>query len=372
MRSNELQNVHRIHAGQGAPTFGTFGTYRFILASLVIITHTAAMHWRYAGVYAVFAFFVLSGYVVCYILKYSYLPKHRGVSKYLLNRALRIFPTYWVVCALFALLVALYPDRVNPILSCGFPTGKSLGLELGWWFFTLSLLASAIPFVSYSFTPVLIPPVSSVGTEIFYWLLMPALLIHPRLRLATILFAVGYTLYGAGLTLYIGQQPNLFHIQLVRYYSQFAGALPFCLGMSLLLRRAKKHTHVPHMVGITAMLLFVVLLLCAPYIFSDPYFLGAYVSLALNVLIVLYLAQFDQRGLSPKIRTIDTFLGDLSYPMFLTHFPIATMLHILFPVIPLRSFSLFGWTLVASVLSSSLLHYVVEVPMSRIRRAIKC
>jgi peptidoglycan/LPS O-acetylase OafA/YrhL len=330
------------------------------------------MHWSYAGAYAVFAFFVLSGYAVCYILKYSYLPKHHGISKYLLNRGLRIFPSYWVVCIFFALLIAFYPDKAGDILSCGFPTGKSLGLELGWWFFILSLLGSAIPFISYALRPVLIPPVSSIGTEIFYWLLMPALLIHPRLRVATVVFAVGYTLFGAGLTLYIGQQPNLFHIQLVRYYSQFAGALPFCLGMLLLLQRARKQVHVPHMAAITAMLLFVILLARAPWLFSDPYFIGAYISLVLNVCIILYLAQFDQKLIPTKILKIDTFLGDLSYPVFLVHFPIATTLHIVFPLIPLHSFSLFGCTLAVSMLAAILLHYVIEVPMSRLRRGVKC
>src|ERR1700678_2524825 len=76
--------------------FGVFGIYRYILATMVMTAHSAPLIWLFVGTYAVRAFFVLSGYVVCYILHNDYLRQEKGVWKYAINRALRIYPTYWL------------------------------------------------------------------------------------------------------------------------------------------------------------------------------------------------------------------------------------------------------------------------------------
>jgi len=53
---------------------------------------------------------------------------------------------------------------------------------------------------------------------------------------------------------------------------------------------------------------------------------GFYLALALNVSAVFCLAQVKPRALGARLVRIDRLLGNLSYPMFLLHFPVAYVL----------------------------------------------
>lgn len=75
------------------------GIFRYVLAMMVACSHlwTELLWWQ--GTYAVFCFYVVSGYLMTLILNETYIGD-RGWLRYLENRALRIYPVYWVVLAL--------------------------------------------------------------------------------------------------------------------------------------------------------------------------------------------------------------------------------------------------------------------------------
>ncbi|MFT5239279.1 MAG: peptidoglycan/LPS O-acetylase OafA/YrhL [Candidatus Promineifilaceae bacterium] len=71
-----------------------FGTYRALLAFMVVALHLGGV--PIIGPYAVFGFYILSGYLMTTIMhtRYGYSPV--GFLQYAVNRALRIYPAYWV------------------------------------------------------------------------------------------------------------------------------------------------------------------------------------------------------------------------------------------------------------------------------------
>ena len=69
-----------------------FGTYRYILALLVIIVHTWASpfsFFAYAGICAVFGFFMLSGYLMSLVLDKKYIPAN-NIKGFYKNRSIAL------------------------------------------------------------------------------------------------------------------------------------------------------------------------------------------------------------------------------------------------------------------------------------------
>ena len=75
-----------------------FGAYRTLLALFVVFFHIG--HLPYLGSYAVFGFYVLSGYLMTLVMHTNYGYTLVGMTKYAVNRVLRIYPIYWLACLL--------------------------------------------------------------------------------------------------------------------------------------------------------------------------------------------------------------------------------------------------------------------------------
>src|SRR6185436_6192013 len=79
-----------------------FGGYRLLLAWLVLTSHASAHlpAWIASlslGNVGVFAFFVLSGFVIAEACDRFY---PGAPQRFFINRLLRIYPTYWISCAI--------------------------------------------------------------------------------------------------------------------------------------------------------------------------------------------------------------------------------------------------------------------------------
>jgi len=86
-----------------------FGSLRFLLAYLVILSHLVGMEYvAHFGFYAVRGFFVISGLMMTAALNEVY--KFDGV-RFWINRALRLLPPYYLVCALTFSLSRSRPAR---------------------------------------------------------------------------------------------------------------------------------------------------------------------------------------------------------------------------------------------------------------------
>src|SRR6266496_1806977 len=82
-----------------------FGTYRLLLAIMVVFQHLGGI--EDVGGYAVFGFYALSGYLMTLILHQNYGYSAKGRSKYAVNRFLRIYPLYWTVALVSFVIVVI-------------------------------------------------------------------------------------------------------------------------------------------------------------------------------------------------------------------------------------------------------------------------
>ena len=96
-----------------------FGIYRYGLAFCVAISHLWGGMIAGPAAYAVWGFYCLSGYLMTLILNEKYGFSKRGLTNFAVNRLLRIYPAYYVVCAGMFLLFWFIPDtaaRFLPLL----------------------------------------------------------------------------------------------------------------------------------------------------------------------------------------------------------------------------------------------------------------
>lgn len=89
-----------------------FGTYRLLLALLVLLKHFKATE-VFSGL-AVWGFFLLSGFLITGALNTRYQFCGTGLVEFSVNRALRIFPTYWLSVILAFLSIGLLGHLVEP------------------------------------------------------------------------------------------------------------------------------------------------------------------------------------------------------------------------------------------------------------------
>src|SRR5580700_9601293 len=94
--------LDRGKTGVVAHPYRCLGSFRLLLAMLVLVSHTAsyihpALPPLELGNIGVFLFFVVSGFVICEACDIFY----RGrLANFLLNRALKIYPAYWAAIIL--------------------------------------------------------------------------------------------------------------------------------------------------------------------------------------------------------------------------------------------------------------------------------
>lgn len=342
--------------------FGTFGLYRFYLSCMVMWCHSGPGDHLYAGYFAVFAFYILSGYVVSYILHDIYLPKPNGLRHFALNRFLRIFPLYWAVFAFSFYLVTRYPSSAEDInWFFGIPT-TAYG-----WIINITTFGMVNPLLGTTAKPLVLPLGWSLGIELLFWMLLPSLM---RSRPGRIAMAVFTTLYTASVIYFSISYDSISSLP-IRYLSSLAATLPFFTGLLIFRRKLTDHKNLPFLFGALALITHVVLMLTAPRLFEEPNFTAFYLMFALSAVITLWLSQIDPRTLHPLLRRADYALGNLSYPLYLIHMPTAILLHAHFPGIDHHSDTFTILQMSLSILFAWALHAILERPINKLRQKIK-
>lgn len=268
----------------------SFGTWRFFLAFLVVISHLWADMIHGPAAYAVWGFYVLSGYLMTYVLKHKYGFDKKGLLNYGYNRFVRIFPIYYVtvIIGMITILV-LVPRGVNLLALNG-----QFDMPQGWgWIFTLTLIP-----LFYS-GPNAVPVSNALGIEIGAYFLMPLLAINK----STAWFAL---IIG----LYLNWNHGLFIESFdTRYASFLPCLLAFAVG-ALICHYKKELSRFSYpLLSVFIWCLHCLLWLKFPY---WPWTYGLYVSMVLSAWVVISL---DTRETSK----LDKRLGDFSYPVYLVH-----------------------------------------------------
>jgi peptidoglycan/LPS O-acetylase OafA/YrhL len=95
------------------------GLLRFLLALSVIITHSTTIFGikLVGGEVAVQTFFVISGFYMGLILKEKYTGKNSSYSLFITNRLLRLYPIYWVILIISVSLSVVAYIKFGPHAS---------------------------------------------------------------------------------------------------------------------------------------------------------------------------------------------------------------------------------------------------------------
>ncbi len=282
-----------------------FGTYRYTLALLVVLSHLWPSLNGWGGFYAVFGFYVLSGYLMATVLNSVYGFSAAGSARFLSNRLLRLLPPYYAVLALAALTILLFPDQARSL--CGavrFPR------HVQGWLHNVFLLGLNRD------VAMMVPPAWSLDVELRAYVAMAFLL--TRWRRVTVVWLAVSLLY----TVFMHAEGYTFAD---RYFRPVSASLPFSLGATLYFFRDLLPSFPPRF-ALLGGALFGVHTFAAGSLWADPCGGGLYVSLAISSILTVFLASLDRAALPDFLVKADARLGDLSYPLFLSHWPAAILL----------------------------------------------
>lgn len=282
-----------------------FGIYRFVLSCMVVLAHLWPALTDWTGVYAVFSFYMLSGYLSAFVLNESYGFRFTGLLRFLSNRALRIYPSYLVVLVASIVIVLLIPDtaqRINEKLV--FPS------DLKGWLHNIFILGLN------GDTSRLVPPAWSVDVALFFYFSMAILLVRDR-RITVLWFAASLAI-----TLFMLISQYGFNL---RYASILGASLPFSVG-AMIFHFRQKFMKMSRWNILIASVLFVLYAISSKVLWNNPRSMGFYLSLFISIYLQTSLGSLRRKNMPSWIVKTDEFLGNLSYPVFLCHWHVASII----------------------------------------------
>jgi peptidoglycan/LPS O-acetylase OafA/YrhL len=342
------------------------GLIRFLLAAGVVLGH--ARGWGgipsaeyaigfIAPYHAVQAFFVLSGFYMSLTF-----PSYDGlIWKFYVNRYTRLIVSYWIVASVAVALWFIFPEY--PLSE---PYLRNLRAADGWWgalvfLSNLTLIGtdSFIYFPQGKDWPQYwaVPQIWSIGTEIWFYLLVP-LLVPARLRVLVALICAGIALRLTFLAYGLPFQPwqqKVFPVELPLFLVGILSHRTYSWAMSRKLLTSRTTEWIA--LGLVAALLSMgntLGLVPHPLQHESLYNSAAYA-------IVLFLLMPAIFNLT-KSSKLDRLVGEFSYPIYLWHIAIG------YYFVPAQQLWQGYFLLLLSVLASLPLVLWVERPMEAWRR----
>ena len=344
--------------------FGTFGFFRLYLASCVVLGHLSKWDGSCAQ-NAVFVFYLLSSYVVCYTLNHKYLPMEGGILKFYANRILRIYPAYWVMLIPCALTAAYYPeasDLVDGRIKFH-PIFESPGSFIE--FFSNILMMPTSNFYGNLLMPQYIPATWSVGIEFMFWLLVPALILSRTCFWVMVALTVIYNLV---LNIMMYMRPDQWQWGYLSYFSILSASLPSLLGMVLYHYKSKNRIRIPNYIGILFVALFVYIQHWFRLSGNNAGHEQLTICMFVGFGVIFYLGQIDTKKLPRRIRELDVLVGHMSYGMLLSHQLLAIHVINWTNMTNVRwDLALFSYTYPLTLAFSLIIYVVIEIPVDRLR-----
>jgi len=318
-----------------------FGTFRFILASLVALSHIGiTFSGKNPGVMAVVSFYLLSGFMMTGLIRRYYSSVQQLIAFYL-DRAARIFPQYLFIVFL-SLILVLMSHVDSPFVKDSFSLTHLFNnitiVPLNFYMFNLS----------DHFT--LIPPSWSLGAELQFYLIIPFILfLGKKFRLFIIILS---------LLVFVFSSLNMLHSDWFGY-RLLPGILFIFLSGSLLYD--KHQEDLISSIILWGIFICITIWLAFYYWYlqlNHPYIFEVCCGYLVAVLAANILRQF-------KRKQWDEYLGHLSYGLFLGHFFILWSMDSFFNI------SLSGYPVIFLLLTTLLAfigHELVEKPFFEYRK----
>lgn len=298
--------------------FNALDSWRGLAASLVLLFHLTAAgafyHFppiRHGGL-AVPLFFVLSGFVVTHAYSQR-LGTQREVAKFVVRRFGRLYPLHFVT---LMAMVALELTKLF-LVQRGVPSGQApfTGADsIGGLIANLFLLQAVIPLNEYTWNA----PAWSISVEFYTYLVFAAVIFLARSRIKTAAF-IGFLVSGAALLAHDLSGIHLHHTDglglMMSLFGFFAGSVVY---QAFCYAKAKGLTF-----GSGVEL--VALAVLASIFWFSPF--QAFGSITLFSLVIFVFA-FEGGLVSKALMTrAPTYLGKISYSLYLTHFVVLSVLN---------------------------------------------
>lgn len=289
-----------------------FGVFRFILAVNVVIYHVLGI--PSIGPYAVYSFFVLSGFLMTMIMQETYGYSLKGFKRYAINRFLRLYPVYWALLVIIAAIILI----VGKDFSLVFHQAMQIPTSLGSWMANLFMIYPNFEPVLY---PIRLAPATWALTIELAFYVAIGLGLSKSKQLTTIwfLFSLLWVLWTNFSTKDWG----------IGYGDIIVASLPFSLG-ALVYHYKSIVNSIINKVGLgpilTMFTLNILIVVISYYVVGDKFWFfnafGTWVNLIFSGLVTILLLEHGRSFLSKKI---DRFLGDLSYPIYIFHWSGASL-----------------------------------------------
>ncbi len=317
-----------------------FGTFRMLLALFVVLTHLGINPGGfYPGTMAVIGFYVISGYVISFLLLHRL--QKISVRTFYFERIVRIYPQFLLHLILAIIIIRVLdfesPFTKNPV------TVQTIVLNLS----LIPLQAKA--FFSYISEALYVPVSWSLSLEVSFYLIAPLLIVRNWMPFFAILSFIIFMLGALG----------YLHTHTYTYATIFGTLQFFIIGAWL----QQKNYRLLTIWSIAMLILGCLVTLTSSWKPShiQETFSGAF--LCLFALVIL------RNFRDGPYQKIDDFCGNISYPIFLNHFIFIWI----FQAFNISYDSFFGQlSLVSLSLISAILAYIIiERPIAGFRRSLR-
>lgn len=342
------------------------GILRLLFALSIVVYHAHEPHglFLFDQQAAILSFFIISGFYMALILD----GKYQSKFTFYISRALRIFPLYWI-----ALSITLFLGFIKIYLHLGSEeTAITHYFQYSTYLSGISAITEFVNFISRNFTLILtrdyffiqdnlapgyliVNPAWTLQIELMFYALAPFLM---RIKKNFLLFVLFY------ITLFYGIiEPFSALPQHTLIYSFLKYFLFFLLGM-ISYRYIYKYLKKPKLTKLPLMTFIFFLLFITFYQFlpgrilekSFLFGLCYYIAFALSIPYFFTLT---------KRNALDRFIGELSYPVYITHMIFAKILFSLhIPTVPFLNSVLIA---IPTILFSIFLVLVIQNPIDRMR-----
>jgi peptidoglycan/LPS O-acetylase OafA/YrhL len=360
--------------------YKTFGVYRFVLALLVVVSHTWELSYENPkdhllnsiglGNIGVMTFFILSGFIISEAIDQFY--RERPLS-FVANRFLRLVPPFWAAFLVSVFVhTALVQFSSHTLPSQYFPSGM-FSIE------TLLVNATEL-FPILNFTKVFgqknyyhfVSPVWAVFVEfVFYFSVFGVCVLSAYGVMRKTASSRTIAFFSGGGFLLI----HLYNEYIHKLYAPLSFVPYFLLGVLFYsLRKAKDRT-----IFVAGVLVFTLMLLhFTRYIqgqvaldsewFDNVWKLERLIPTVLIVLVPLGIYPLSYASAGPWFKSVDRWFGDLSYPLYLNH---STVVISFFTLFETKNVAYQLTAIALSLVLAYAMKEIVDTPLRKVRDRIR-
>ena len=287
------------------------GILRFILAYFVFLSHFPENGLKLGlGVTSVIIFYFISGYLM--MKSYSRFKKYTPtpIRSFYMDRVIKIFPQYLIVLILTVIFFNLFGNSThNTYRDVSFETTKVLfDASLLPVNFSIGALGNLFP--NLSARPI-VPPAWSLSVEFHFYLLLP-FLVMLKTRSLTFITIIST----ACLTISFFTKDPLFDTLNFGYRYILPMLVVFIFGM-LFSSKNKKDKKIAFIIWVYFCFLLIGVLPSFP---AWYHFAVQEITVGIVIALPLFHYAINFKPDNKWLTRIDHALGDLSYPVFLSHY----------------------------------------------------